>query len=138
MDAQQAQEVIAQAKMVNMTTDVLQECLRFMQSTKGFVEAEVPDVIKQYLKWGLAEYTFWAGIGLMISLICISLWLYIARHGHKLNDMDTKVLGRCIGVIGGVVGSVIFLCNFRMILMIYFAPKVYLINMFLSLVVPSR
>lgn len=56
-----------------VSSDLLQETLETLKSTKGFVLEQAPDIVQQFYKWRVAEHIFYVILALIISVVMIRL-----------------------------------------------------------------
>jgi hypothetical protein len=114
------------------TQQLLEELITIIKDTKKFLYEQIPDVIKQLLRFKLYEYVIYGvfRLGFLITLITADIWAW-----HIL----TGAIGTVWGSLAGVVLSVGFLvwiyqtacvlCSHTItIIKIGVAPKIYLIE----------
>lgn len=87
------------------------------------VAEQLPDIAYQYVAYGRAINSVY--IAIAVGLMFIG-W----RVARKMNSNmgESEFFGRVFGgILPGVVGGVVFLVNLKDFIMVWFAPKVWLI-----------
>ena len=93
-------------------------------TAKTFAQEQVPDVIHQYVMWGIIS-------NLILFTVCIAstaVFIIVARKlsKNKTIDMDmVYILGGAFWLLPSVFGAVL---TFKEMVFIYIAPKVWLIQ----------
>ena len=117
--------------MYKNLNDVL---VKAIEKTGGYVDlaiAQVPDIINQLLLWSMVEAIVYASIGLITVVICslIQRSLLKACYSSK-NPYDGEKYagGFALCFIPDIIGVMMFIANLLIILKIYVAPKIWLIE----------
>ena len=93
-------------------------------TAKAFAQEQVPDVIHQYVMWGIIN-------NLILFTVCITSivgFILAFKTLGKRSDFDTGffiILGGGLWFLPSVIGAVM---TFREMVLIYIAPKVWLIQ----------
>lgn len=106
-----------------VSSDLLQEILETLKSTKGFVLEQAPDIVQQFYKWKVAEHIFYVILALIISGVMISL---ACKYWECVTKDDNA--GPVVAGIVGLVAMGVALGNVFNLIQIYVAPKIYLIE----------
>lgn len=96
-----------------------------------FGKEQVPDVIQQLLRWKMAEACVWVVVGLAIFDPAFVLLFKGAKESAKdIGDQNHAIAvgGTIFGAVGVILGLSIFLLDLLILLKIYIAPKVYLLE----------
>lgn len=111
-----------------MNEAVAKELLNWLQGTRTFVLDQAPDLAKEIVAWGRVE----SALGILLGLIFVGVTFGLSYQGHKIwlkdNLADCLILFWVFGVIVGIVGICITLCNLSTWAQATFAPKIYLLE----------
>ncbi len=101
---------------------------------KDFVLEQAPDVVQQLLLYKRIEYTFYA----VLLILIMGVVTYICVKGFNvcISKSDTDVLAFLLAVCGFIylITTPIFCALVTRLIMVYFAPKVFLLEYLASLV----
>lgn len=96
-----------------------------------FASEQIPDIAMQYVMFGRA-YNTTAVLG---SLLLIAIYLFAVRKAYKTGKDEILFP---VGMLGGFVTTItaipIFLTHIKSFLLVWFAPKIWLITEIVSLV----
>lgn len=121
-----------------MSTSTYEEALgqllnRFVEGVDRAAEfgaEQLPSLVEQLLAWKMASHIMW----LVVSIIIILTILYIIwRSNGSIQDAPI-ITGFVIIVIFGIVG----IANIHNILMVNFAPKLYVLEYASDLLNPNN
>ena len=112
-----------------------------VDKASNFAAEQVPDVALQYVAFGRASTTAYVAIGLLILLVGLYLVVRIGlMNSRKMPDVYTgswaeeRGISLFFGIFISIVGAVTFLSNLSIFLMVWFAPKVWLLQEIVHLV----
>jgi hypothetical protein len=104
---------------------------------KDFAVEQLPDVAQQYILFGM----IWEAITLAIFLILSACSIKLVIWGIKKNRTELDYYDRDAGfaaIISGGVGSTVFfvlsIAQIQQVLLVFLAPKLYLIQGLVNLV----
>lgn len=122
----------------DLTTELINEILTILKSTKSFVVNQMPDVVQQILHWSIAESALLILIGL--GMFVGAVWGLIKirqkwkdRANHYDDDEFLFIISAIGCVCGGFVSVPIFFINLFSLVKILVAPKIYLLEYFTGL-----
>lgn len=112
------------------------EILSSIQSTAGkagdFAMSQLPDIAQSYVVYGRAAHT----IGLIAGLLILICTAYVMRRGwvsveKSGDDFFPYFMG---GMVASIVGVMVTAINAGPALLVWFAPKVWLLKQIAGLV----
>lgn len=110
--------------------DKLVEILTSIQVATGkaadFAIEQLPDIAVSYIAYGRALYSIVMLFGLVA--MCLSVWGWFR---YSKNGQDVHF---ALGLFCGVIGLAAFVTNLSSALMVWFAPKVWLLKEIANLV----
>jgi uncharacterized membrane protein YidH (DUF202 family) len=122
--------------------EILTEIIQSAQTAKDFVIDQAPDVIQQLLAW---HFWFHAAFVLILSVIMIlafftARWFNLKRIAAKERCKSADNYELCIGfsIVAVIVSFVFVVYNAIMMLKIYIAPKLYLLEYAASLITGNK
>ena len=92
---------------------------------------QIPDIIHQYVLWGICENVFFAIVGVGIFLAPFTITKRVSKEWEKdwLNRNDAITAFGSIGITAGfLLGAGMFILSIREVLEITISPKVWLIE----------
>lgn len=108
-----------QGKLVEILTSV-------QTATKAagdFTLTQLPDIAQSYIMYGRAVHTMWFLVGMTTLTLIVVNW---KRIWDTINSSDHP--GEFIGLMfGTVIGGAMTLINVSPMLLVWFAPKVWLL-----------
>ncbi len=124
--------------MEKIGVELATEALNILKGTKEFVLDQAPDFMRQVLAWSMAESV----IEIVAGVIGLSVGLYliigisypewnIKTYEQKEGEM---ILSGIAGLVLSVVGSIASLGGLYCAVKIHYAPKLFLLEYFASLV----
>ncbi len=120
-----------------MTTEIQTEVLKRVYSildglaaavnaTKDFAAEQLPDIAMQYVAFGRGYLTVYMLLGIALAFLCV----WSVKKAHKTDN--TAFL---VPIMLGGVGSIVILAdNTKPFIMVWLAPKVWLITEIVHLV----
>lgn len=117
------------------------ELLAWAKSGSGFVTEQIPLLVKEIIRWGLAEKAIYCSIGIILLSLGIILFRYLHTHRSWLRQAlnsyneDVPAMSLCILTLAAnLVGALIFFINLHDFIKILVAPRLYLIEYLSQLV----
>lgn len=104
--------------------DLVQNLSTILSQTKNFVSDQAPDVIQQYISWGIAKYS----MGCFLGLILLISGIWFIRKAFKINDEEAAAGMGIFGFSSTVAGIIITSTNIYSLVQIWIAPKIWLIE----------
>ena len=108
----------------------LVEILTQIQSTVGqakdFTLQQLPDIAQSYIYYGMAASVVWFLIG--IGLCYLSYFLYKKTQEPKDSWSDDTFAEGFVSAISGVIGVIVTVVALQNLLLVWFAPKVWLLK----------
>jgi hypothetical protein len=99
-----------------------------------FVSEQAPDVVKQFLHWKLAEHILNGCLGLLATSLGFYLGYRFKRYGQKKHDEFPEIFGWFCQIISVVIALICVGKALYPIIKITVAPKVYLLEYFVSVI----
>jgi len=126
--------VTASQGLEGALVDIIQQVSGGVKQGVDFLQAEIPEVVRQLLVWKLAEATI---VFLICSLI-VAAWIkgmiIAVKHDSKNYCSDTTFPTALFGGTVAIIAAGIAVSCLLTALQIYIAPKVWLIEYAASLV----
>lgn len=121
-------------ELVKQLSQVVELTKNGLIKTTAIVQAQIPDIVHQILKWELISSILGAILFLILFGICVKI-LYLA---HKQTEEDAYpddiwLWLPIVSGVGGVASLIASIVNLFQALEIWIAPKVYLIDYLKSL-----
>lgn len=117
---------------------VIQTLAASVQKTADFAVAELPDIANQYLMYGRVQATLVFMLFLSCFIISLAISLkcgYLSKAVDRWEDWtDSRTNAAVIGSFGALISGTITLCIAPNFLLVWIAPKVWLIREFINLV----
>ena len=112
---------------------VLQKATEGVEAGVGFLSAQLPDVIHQLLLfklvWGVAVIVIFTS--LFVVLLKVSKHFIEKANGDKWINVFPgllAVVSAAVTVVVGLIGIFVTIASIKTVLMIWLAPKIYLIQ----------
>lgn len=116
-------------ELLKHADELLQYLQVGMKDGVDFAKQQVPLIIQEYLKWGMAEAILYMFVCLLISVV---LFTYATKRKRPWNgDRDPSPY---LAVTAGLIAFIPFFVNAFTLVQIWIAPRVYLIEQFTKLV----
>jgi hypothetical protein len=127
-----------QQALLDRADSIMDSLSATVSKASAFASDQIPDIAFQYVAYGRASLTTYMCLG--ITLFCIGMWLCIRvalQDVYKQGTIKTywglewcqpRQFAMGSGVVATVVGAVVSLVNLSNVIMVWFAPKVWLIN----------
>lgn len=124
-----------QTELLNRADAIFSAVAAGVQKAGAFVADQVPDIAYQYVAFGRAYNTLWLLVG--IALIIFGIWAAVkfgVNNHYQLPNSSYanephgfRILAVAFGCFGVVFGFMMFAVNVKDALMVWFAPKVWLL-----------
>lgn len=139
--AKQSAEAVAsdnltplQQALLDRADSIMDSIARTVNTASSFAAEQVPDIALQYVAFGRASLTTYLVIS--IVLLTIGLWLSVRvaimntrKYPEDDYSWDDRRTGAMItGMAMSVFGVGVFLHNLTATIMVWVAPKIWLIN----------
>lgn len=130
-----------QAELLSRVDAILGGISSAVNKTSAFAGEQIPEIAFQYVAWGQAYMTSVMLIGLAIFIV--GIWLAVKPgFGNSYNlrsDSDgfwhaLRILSVVGGLIVMVAGGITMIVNLKETIMVWFAPKVWLLQEIVNLV----
>jgi hypothetical protein len=99
-----------------------------VSKTKDFAVEQLPDIASQYITYGRIDATITFLVALSVTVAAI----FVARKCFSLLKKDDEnafaIIGAALSTVGFVISSIITLCNISPMILVWAAPKVWLIK----------
>lgn len=123
-----------QQEMLNRADSIMNAISSTVSKASNFAADQIPDIAMQFVTYGRVSLTAYLIIAILTVLL--GLWLVIGvgvMNKCKLADRDGDwSVPQCMLAIAGAVISIIglmtFVTNFDKCMMVWFAPKLWLIQ----------
>lgn len=111
-------------ELQDQLVDILSSISNTVGQAKDFALVQLPDIAQSYILYGRVLGTFI----LTMSVISIIVFIYIAYRLERRASGGYKGLPSTVAVVASVIPFVFFICNFSSTLLVWFAPKVWLLK----------
>jgi hypothetical protein len=115
-----------QTEVLKRVDSILAALAEAVNATKDFAAAQLPDIAYQYVAYGRGYLTVYMLVGIALAYLCV----WAIKMAHKT---DNGVFVVPI-VVGGVGSLSILVANTKNFIMVWLAPKVWLIQEIANLV----
>lgn len=114
-----------QTKLLEQASDILTGVSNTVSKASNLAADQLPEIATQYIAYGMAWYT---AIFILLSVGTAAIWIFTIKYSEDLDDAVVP-----LGFIGlaGIGFSVLAL---KTAMMVWFAPKVWLIKEIVDLV----
>ena len=123
-----------QAELLKRSEAIMDSLGKTISSAVDFSKEQIPDIAYQYIAFERA-YT---SVTLLCGIAFIVLALFLTRYALNTKwsrDLDTKLgLSAIAGVCSGIIGLITFFASLKVFLLVWFAPKVFLLQSLTSLI----
>ena len=124
-----------QHELLSRADNIMASISSTVDKASSFAAEQVPDIAIQYVAYGRASLTTYVGIGLVLFIIALYLVLRVAiADSHKQQKTtsygwaDGRAAALMIGLPTGIVGAIVIGSNMSQFLMVWVAPKIWLIQ----------
>ena len=117
-------------ELATKLTEILGQIQSSVVQGSDFVLSQLPDVAQQYIIWGRAKETIHLLIGVALAAYC---WpalfrnIKAAQEAHYSKD-GQYFLAAIFCAIFGLFGAITMIGSISAFLMVWFAPKIYLLK----------
>ena len=123
-----------QQNLLDRADSIMDSIATTVDKASTFAAEQVPDIALQYVAFGRASIT--AYVALSMVMFCVAFWLCIRvgimnsrKYPTSNYSWDDRRIGATIFGGGlGVVSIIVFLVNLNNFIMVWVAPKIWLIN----------
>ena len=125
----------------NVLANAMQKAIELAEQGGRFALDIAPDLITEFITWKLWGNGFMGGLGIILFIIGIILFRKSTTK-EKVEKSDSKFLGRyfsfngefgvIIGFIISLIGIGLFFTGLYYVIYISVAPKIYMIDYFLT------
>lgn len=125
-----------QEQLLGQASSILKSVTETVSKATDFAAAQVPDIALQYVAYGRASAT----ITVLLALACIILSAWILaqvcfNNKYNIRESDARVFTGFLSLLFiGVPSIVVFCHNLNDMIMVWMAPKVWLIRELVDLV----
>lgn len=117
---------------------IISDIVVTVQKTANFTLAQLPDIVTQYVAYGRVTATLLVSSFLILFLVFLAVFL---KYGVFRKDepgersWSKERLASCwLGALGSSIGFIGMLANISDLILVWVAPKVWLIKAFTNLV----
>lgn len=119
-------------ELQNKLAEVLGGIAEGVTQAKDFAVEQLPDVAQQYIMFGMVWET--AAFAMLVAATWLFTWMFL--RGWKLanddessyRDADRGQMMMIFGSIAGVTTAIFCLAQLKAVLLVWFAPKLYLLQ----------
>lgn len=123
-----------QQQLLDRADSIMDAIATTVSKASTFAAEQVPDIALQYVAFGRATLTTY--IVIAVVLFCIAFWLLVRvgimnSRKYPINsyNWDDRRIGATIaGIAMGSLAVITFLVNLNNFIMVWVAPKIWLIN----------
>ncbi len=91
-----------------------------------FAMEQLPDIAQQYVLYGRVVSTAYVVMFALLAICCVATVVMHARGKEDLLDCEPAIV--IFGPIGGALSAAIAFVNFGPAMLVWFAPKVWLLK----------
>jgi len=118
-----------------------QEVLLWVKSSATFIVDQMPQLVQEVLRWGIASNAFGIGLGFIIVLagVCANSYFLKNRPYFKEWNKDhdemcvTQIFSAVVSAVGYLLGTLLILINTFSLLKVLVAPRLYLLEQLATL-----
>lgn len=111
--------------------EIIDKLQIYVENAENFAADQAPQLLQEIIYWGIIENSIDAFIGLIVLSIC-SYAVYYFFTKYPTADDEEQEVAYVFGIIVSSTASIISFCvtlaQLQMVLYIYFAPRLYLID----------
>lgn len=123
-----------QQALLDRADSIMDSIATTVDKASTFAAEQVPDIALQYVAYGRASLTTYMILG--VTLLAIGLWLAVRvaimnsrNFPENTYNWDDRRIGAMIsGLVTTGIGLGVFLHNLNNFIMVWVAPKIWLIN----------
>ena len=125
--AKQATEALTplQQALLSRADAIMDSVGKTVDKASQFAADQVPDIAMQYVAYGRASTTVHLVIGVALLILSLLMWF---RWLPRSNSDECKAGLFFGGIIISIMGFAVTVVNLNTFIMVWFAPKIYLIN----------
>lgn len=129
-----------QTELLRRADSIFDSLAKTVNQAKDFASEQIPDIAFQYVAWGRGYLTAYEVIGTI--LVIVGLWSVLRvsmMNSLKLRDdfsdpHPIRFIAGFAGLFMTVAGTITTLSHLKEFMMVWFAPKVWLITEIVNLV----
>ena len=111
-----------QGKLVEILTQIQGN----VSQAKDFTLQQLPDIAQSYIYYGMVSSAVWTLIGL--GLCYLSYFFYKKTKEPKEDWDDDKIAEWVVSTLSGFFGTITTIVALENLLLVWFAPKVWLLK----------
>ena len=118
-----------------MNEKILEEILTWLNSTRDFLNSEIPLVIQEYIVWGYWKSVI-ASTALIIPLIFLLIaayWFYLKFQSDNQNYPPPWLIGTGFCIFLAFIAFMVIIEEGAMAIKTQVAPRAYLIDKFVGM-----
>lgn len=123
-----------QQQLLDRADSIMDSIATTVDKASTFAAEQVPDIALQYVAFGRASISAYMAISVVV--FCVAFWLCIRvgimnSRGYPIDNYswDERRTGATIfGGALGIVSIIVFFVNLNHFIMVWVAPKIWLIN----------
>ena len=119
-----------QQELLNRADSIVASISQTVVAATDFAAEQIPDIALQYVMYGRAAYSIYVIIGVALVIGGLVLW----RSMHSGQEPEDWAIRFAASAVSVTTGAVVVLCNLNSALMVWFAPKVWLLNELVNMV----
>lgn len=130
-----------QTELLRRADSIFDSLAKTVNQAKDFASEQIPDIAFQYVAWGRGYLTAYEVIGTIC--VIVGLWSFVRvclmnslkLPNDRINDPHAvRFIAGFAGLGMTVAGAIITLTHLKEFMMVWFAPKVWLITEIVNLV----
>lgn len=107
-------------------SQVLAQIMVSVGEVKDFSVAQLPDIVQQYIQYGIYSSIFYSAISFLVFIICVVVSYKIFKYSQKIED-DEILMFSIPFIAFGFITIVTFFHNIHSLILVLTAPKVWFI-----------
>lgn len=115
-----------QTELLKRVDDIFAAIGAATKTAVNAAQTQLPDLAKEYVAYGRLSATVLEVVLLLAMIGCVYLGIRAQRYINKTNDWDYFPLHFPGAIVGGFC-SIFFFCHISNLLMVWFAPKIWLL-----------
>jgi uncharacterized protein YacL len=123
-------------KADTLATATLEQLSEFAKKGVGFIESQAPELCREIIILGRAQYTAYIVIAIAVSVVGVAMYRYARKvantcewQDYRIKFVEVQAIATgIIGLILNLVAAAVFLGNLMPLLTVWFAPRVYIIQ----------
>lgn len=117
-----------QQALLNRADEIMNAISAAAHSATDFAKEQLPDIAMQYVAYGRGYTTFVVVIGALLMIAgLVGFFRYVIGNAKDYSE-DGRIVVGIFTVISTFVGSIVLFTNISTFMMVWLAPKVWLIQ----------